>query len=77
MAAGFVGFEITWRRDVFSDAPQAGSAEKFGTLGINFRARKAASEEELSAALAALICEIPNRDAGPPLQSRKPEDNGS
>ena len=47
MAAGFVGFEITWRKDVFSDAPQAGSAEKFGTLGINFRARKAANEEEL------------------------------
>ena len=55
MAAGFVGFEITWRKDVFSDAPQAGSAEKFGTLGINFRARKAASEEEWVAALAALV----------------------
>ena len=59
MAAGFVGFEITWRKDVFSDAPQAGSAEKFGTLGINFRARKAASEEEWVAALAALRCEVP------------------
>ncbi len=46
MAAGFEGFEITWRKEVFSGAPQAGSAEKFGTLGINFRARKAASEEE-------------------------------
>ena len=59
MAAGFVGFEITWRKDVFSDAPQAGSAEKFGTLGINFRARKAASEEERVAALATLSCEVP------------------
>ncbi len=60
MAAGFVGFEITWRKDVFSDAPQAGSAEKFGTLGINFRARKAANEEEWSAAMAALSsCEVP------------------
>ena len=59
MAAGFVNFEITWRKDVFSDAPQAGSAEKFGTLGINFRARKAANEEELTIALAALSCEIP------------------
>ena len=59
MAAGFVEFEITWRKDVFSDAPQAGSAEKFGTLGINFRARKAATEEEWSAAMAALNCEIP------------------
>ena len=59
MAAGFVDFEITWRKDVFGGAPQAGSAEKFGTLGINFRARKAANEEELTAALAALSCEIP------------------
>ena len=59
MAAGFVDFEITWRKDVFGGAPQAGSAEKFGTLGINFRARKAANEEELIAALAALSCEIP------------------
>ena len=59
MAAGFVGFEITWRKDVFSDAPQAGSAEKFGTLGINFRARKAASEEEWVAALTARSCEVP------------------
>ena len=59
MAAGFVGFEITWRKDVFSDAPQAGSAEKYGTLGINFRARKARSEEEWAAALATLSCEVP------------------
>ena len=59
MAAGFVGFEITWRKDVFSDAPQAGSAEKFGTLGINFRARKAADEEEWTAAMATLSCEVP------------------
>ena len=46
MAAGFEGFEITWRKEVFSDAPQAGSAEKFGTIGINFRARKAVGETE-------------------------------
>jgi hypothetical protein len=59
VAAGFVNFEITWRKDVFSDAPQAGSAANFGTLGINFRARKAANEEELATALAALTCEIP------------------
>ena len=59
MAAGFVDFEITWRKDVFSDAPQAGSAEKFGTLGINFRARRAVDEEEWAAALAASSCEIP------------------
>ena len=60
MAAGFVNFEITWRKDVFSDAPQAGSAEKFGTLGINFQARKAANQEEWTAAVAALSsCEMP------------------
>ena len=63
MAAGFVGFEITWRKDVFSDAPQAGSAANFGTLGINFRARKAVNEEEWkeewTAAMAALSCEVP------------------
>ena len=52
-------FEITWRKDVFSDAPQAGSAEEFGTLGINFRARKAKSEGELAVALEALSCEMP------------------
>jgi hypothetical protein len=65
VAAGFVGFEITWRKDVFSDAPQAGSAEKFGTLGINFRARKARSEEELTAAMAALSCEVPIKPTEP------------
>jgi hypothetical protein len=65
VAAGFVGFEITWRADVFSGAPQAGSAEKFGTLGINFRARKAADEEEWAAALAALSCVVPIRPAEP------------
>jgi hypothetical protein len=59
VAAGFVGFEITWSKDVFGGAPQAGSAEKFGTLGINFRARKAVNEEGLTAALAALSCKVP------------------
>ena len=59
MAAGVADFEITWRKDVFSGAPQAGSAGNFGTLGISFRARKVTSEEELSAALATLSCEMP------------------
>jgi hypothetical protein len=54
-----VNFEITWRKDVFRGAPQAGSAENFGTLGINFRARKAKSEVELAIALEALSCEMP------------------
>ena len=57
--AGFVAFEITWRKDVFSDAPQASSAANFGTVGINFRARKPAEEVEWVAALAALNCGIP------------------
>ena len=77
MAAGFVNFEITWRADVFSGAPQAGSAANFGTLGINFRARKARSGEESAAALAAMNCGVPIRDAGTPVQGRVPEDDGS
>jgi hypothetical protein len=68
VAAGFVGFEITWRKDVFSGAPQAGSAEKFGTLGINFRARKAADEEEWNAALVALSCELPTQPSETPAE---------
>jgi hypothetical protein len=56
VAAGFVDFAITWRADVFSDAPQSSSAANFGTVGINFLARKAASEEEWATAVAALSC---------------------
>jgi TusA-related sulfurtransferase len=58
VAAGFVDFEITWRADVFSGAPQSSSAANFGTLGINFRARKAASAAEWHAPLASLNCEL-------------------
>jgi hypothetical protein len=68
VAAGFVGFEITWRKDVFGGAPQAGSAANYGTLGINFRARKAADEEELTAAMTALSCEVPARPVEPETQ---------
>ncbi len=39
-AAGFTGFEITWRVDVFSGAPQESSAADYDTKGINFRAFK-------------------------------------
>jgi hypothetical protein len=39
--AGFTDFAITWRADVFAGAPQQSSAAQFGTLGINFFARKA------------------------------------
>jgi hypothetical protein len=56
VAAGFVGFEITWRGDVYAGAPQSSSAAKYGTVGINFRARKAASEEEWLRAASALVC---------------------
>jgi hypothetical protein len=40
LSCGFKDFAITWRKDVFKDAPQAGSATNFGTLGINFSALK-------------------------------------
>jgi TusA-related sulfurtransferase len=63
VAAGFVDFAITWRADVFSGAPQSSSAGNYGTLGINFRARKAATEEEWAAALAALNCSVPTQSA--------------
>lgn len=56
MAAGFVDFEITWRADVFSGAPQASSAAKFGTVGINFRARRACDDAEWEREMAKLIC---------------------
>jgi hypothetical protein len=59
VGAGFVDFEITWRGDVFSDAAQSSSAAKYGTLGVNFRARQATSEQELADALAALQCDAP------------------
>jgi tRNA 2-thiouridine synthesizing protein A len=61
--AGFVDFAITWRADVFSGAPQSSSAANFGTLGINFRARKAANYEEWATAIAALSCETPTQGA--------------
>jgi hypothetical protein len=57
VAAGFVDFEITWQADVFGGAPQSSSAANFGTLGINFCARKPTDDEELSVALAELTCE--------------------
>jgi hypothetical protein len=58
VAAGFVDFEITWQTDVFSGAPQASSAAEFGTVGINFCARKAADEQEWQEALDSLSCEV-------------------
>jgi hypothetical protein len=58
VAAGFVAFEITWHADVFSGAPQSSSAASFGTQGINFRARKPASQQEWDDAQTALACAI-------------------
>jgi hypothetical protein len=59
VAAGFIGFEITWRADVYGDAPQASSAADFGTLGITLRARKPRDEQEwLDALNAAPSCTI-------------------
>lgn len=52
--AGFVDFRITWQADVFSGAPQHSSAANFGTVGINFGARRAATVAEHAAALDAL-----------------------
>jgi hypothetical protein len=54
VAAGFVDFEITWRAEVFAGAPQASSAAQFGTVGINFRARKASTEAEWAREVARL-----------------------
>lgn len=64
--AGFVDFEITWRKDVFSGAPQESSAANFGTKGINFRARKPRDRDEWYAELNALNCEIPSVEPAMP-----------
>lgn len=58
VAAGFTRFEIISRVDVYADAPQSSSAAKFGTLGINFRARKAINDAEWLEAARALQCAI-------------------
>jgi hypothetical protein len=62
VAAGFMEFEITWRADVFSGAPQDSSAADFGTLGVNFWARKPRNEHEWQAWLdtlgAASFCAV-------------------
>ena len=58
IAAGFVDFEIAWRGDVYAGAPQSSSAAQFGTLGINFRARKAHDEAEWAEALGMLTCDV-------------------
>jgi hypothetical protein len=43
VAAGFEGFEVTWRKNVFEGAARPSKdAEEFGTKGVTFRARKPA-----------------------------------
>lgn len=59
MAAGFIDFEITWRADVFAGAPQSSSAANYGTLGINFFARKPLDDREREDYLAAQVCDVP------------------
>jgi hypothetical protein len=59
VAAGFFDFEITWSADVFAGAPQASSASAYGTLGINFWARKPLNEQERDAYLASQVCDVP------------------
>lgn len=65
MAAGMIDFEITWRGDVFSGAPQSSSAASFGTLGINFRARKPTDKDEWMKALADLSCMLQEKAHSP------------
>lgn len=57
--AGFVDFQIIKRIDIFTGAPQEGSAVNYGALGITFGARLPHSTGEWHAALQALNCEIP------------------
>jgi hypothetical protein len=63
-AAGFVGFEIQSRTDVYAGAEQSSSAANFGTLGITFRARKALTDDEWQHALQALSCELDSPHGG-------------
>jgi len=37
---------VPWRADVFRGAPQDKNSATFGTLGVNFRARKAVRRED-------------------------------
>jgi hypothetical protein len=41
VAAGFEGFELTWKKNVFEGAARPSQdAQAFGTLGVTFRAFK-------------------------------------
>jgi hypothetical protein len=54
--------------DVYADAPQSSSAEKFGTRGITFRARRARDHAEWAQAIEALACSM--TDASPVVPTR-------
>jgi len=49
---GFDEIEVPWRADVFRGAPQDKNSVSFGTLGVNFRARKRVLQRQRDAALA-------------------------
>jgi len=41
VAAGFEGFEVTWKKNVFEGAAKpSNDAKAFGTMGVNFVAYK-------------------------------------
>lgn len=61
--AGFAGFQITWRAEVYDGAPQSSSAAEFGTQGINFCAHKPRDEQEWERALAGISCTLPSTAA--------------
>ncbi len=42
---GFDEIEVPWKADVFRGAPQDKNSASFGTLGVNFRARKTAATQ--------------------------------
>ena len=49
MAAGFEGFELTWRKNIFEGALRPSQAvANYGTCGINFRAHKPDRQESKS-----------------------------
>ena len=48
---GFDEIEVPWRADVFRGAPQDKNSASFGTLGVNFRARKRVFQCQPDAAL--------------------------
>ncbi len=46
-------------KDVFTGAPHESSAADYGTLGLDFSARKPINDEEWAEAMAKLTSEVP------------------